>query len=58
MPSPMEKRGGLFRLQLLVEADKRAVVQHCVATLIKTMEVHPHARKVRWSVDIDPVDFT
>lgn len=58
MPSPMEKRGGLFRLQLLVEADKRAAVQHCAATLIRAMEAHPDARKVRWSVDIDPVDFT
>jgi len=58
MPSAMEKRGGLYRMQLIIEADRRSSVQHCVSQLISAMEQHNNSRKVRWSVDIDPVDFT
>jgi len=57
LPSPMEKRGGLFRFQLLLEADKRSILQQGLHRLMSAMEEHPDQRKVRWSVDVDPVDF-
>ena len=58
MPSPMEKRAGLFRMQLIIEADKRSTIQKYLSLLIPLMENHPEKRKVRWSVDVDPLDFT
>ena len=58
MPSPMEKRAGLFRMQLIIEADKRSTIQKYLTLLIPLMENHPEKRKIRWSVDVDPLDFT
>ncbi len=58
MPSPMEKRASMFRMQMIVEADKRSWVQLFLNALITKMEEHPDNRKVRWSVDVDPIDFT
>ena len=58
MPAPMEKRGGMYRMQLIVEARKRSAIQQHLAGLIQVMENHADTRKVRWSVDVDPVDFT
>ena len=58
MPAAMEKRGGLFRMQLIVEGRKRSAVQHYLSAVIPLMENHGDSRKVRWSVDVDPVDFT
>lgn len=58
MPSPMEKRAGMFRMQLIIEADKRSAIQMYLSMLIPLMENHPEKRKVRWSVDVDPLDFT
>jgi len=54
MPSPMEKRAGLFRMQLIIEADKRSTIQKYLTLLIPLMENHPEKRKIRWSVDVDP----
>jgi len=58
LPSPMEKRGGLFRFQLLIEAEKRSVLQLGLHHLMTAMEKHESNRKIRWAVDVDPVDFT
>ncbi len=58
MPSPMEKRASMFRMQMIIEADKRSSVQLFLHALIAKMEEHPDNRKVRWSVDVDPLDFT
>lgn len=58
MPSPMEKRSGLFRVQLVIEAGRRSTVQACLHTLLPVLETLPDSRKVRWSVDVDPLDFT
>jgi len=58
MPSPMEKRASMFRMQMIIEADKRSSVQLFLHALIARMEEHPDNRKVRWSVDVDPLDFT
>lgn len=58
MPAPMEKRGGLYRMQLVIEAAKRSAVQQYLAAAITRLEGHGDSRKVRWSVDVDPLDFT
>jgi primosomal protein N' (replication factor Y) len=54
----MEKRASMFRMQMIIEADKRSWVQLFLHALITRMEEHPDNRKVRWSVDVDPLDFT
>lgn len=55
--APMEKRGGRYRWQLLIQSQSRAILQHFCAWLRLLLESDRKARKVRWSLDIDPVDM-
>lgn len=55
-PSPMEKRGGLFRAQLLLTARARGPLHALLAALVEQAQQHPQGRRVRWTLDVDPVD--
>lgn len=57
IPALMEKRQGRFRMQLLIQSDNRTVLQRTLAERMLLIEQQPLARKVRWSVDVDPQDF-
>ena len=57
VPSPMERRAGRFRAQLLVDASSRAALQRFLPGWIAELEALPSARKVRWSVDVDPQEM-
>jgi primosomal protein N' (replication factor Y) len=58
MQSPLGKKAGQFRAQLILQANRRSTLQRLGHTLIDAMQTHPLARKVRWSVDVDPLDYT
>jgi primosomal protein N' (replication factor Y) len=58
LPAPMSRRAGLFRAQLLLRATGRAQLHRALHALCRAAETHPLARKVRWSVDVDPVDLS
>ncbi len=53
-PSPMERRAGRYRHQLLIQASSRAALQQCMNKIIPELNTLPDANKVRWSIDIDP----
>ena len=57
VPSPMERRAGRYRAQLLVDADSRAAIQRFLPEWISALEALPSARRVRWSVDVDPQEM-
>lgn len=57
LPAPIEKRIGRFRWQLLLSAAKRSALHRILKQYLPTIETFKSARKVRWSVDIDPVDM-
>lgn len=57
IPALMEKRQGRYRMQLLVQSSNRAALQHALSARINDIEQLPMARKVRWSIDVDPQDF-
>ncbi len=56
-PSPMERRAGRYRAQLLVDAASRVALQRFLPGWIAELEALPSARKVRWSVDVDPQEM-
>ncbi|HEX7029326.1 MAG TPA: primosomal protein N' [Gammaproteobacteria bacterium] len=56
-PAPMERRAGRYRAQLLLKAKERAELQRLLADWVPQLESLPEARKVRWSVDVDPADL-
>ncbi len=55
--SPMEKRGGRFRAQLLVQSANRKALLAFLPAWRHTIEHLPEARRIRWSLDIDPVEL-
>lgn len=58
LPAPMERRAGRYRFQLSVLDSQRTRLHGLLRTLCLDLEGLPLGRKVRWSVDIDPVDMT
>ena len=54
--APMERRAGRYRAQLMLQAGKRADLQQLLKHWIPQLEGEKSARKVRWSIDVDPVD--
>ena len=56
-PALMERRAGRYRAQLLIQANNRKQLQNLFATSITQIENNKTAKKVRWSIDIDPLDL-
>lgn len=56
-PALMERRAGRYRAQLLIQANNRKQLQSLFASSITHIENHKDAKKVRWSIDIDPMDL-
>jgi primosomal protein N' (replication factor Y) len=57
VPSAMEKRAGRYRAQLLVQASKRGPLHSFLASWMEVIENDSMARKIRWSLDVDPADL-
>ena len=55
-PAPMIKRAGKMRAQLLCQSAQRGLIQRSLKPVLSAIEQLPSARKVRWSIDIDPQD--
>ena len=57
IPSPMERRAGRYRAQLLVQADQRQTLQKFLGPWLAQLEAMKTNRKVRWSIDVDPMEL-
>ncbi len=55
--SPMERRAGRYRAQLLVEAGTRKALHDFLGAWLARLENEKLGRKVRWSLDVDPVEM-
>lgn len=56
-PALMERKAGLFRWHLLLQAHSRAELQHHLAGWLQWLRQQPQARRIKWSLDIDPVEI-
>lgn len=57
VPAPMERRAGRYRAQLLLQASERAPLHKLLQQLAPQLEGLKSARKVRWSLDVDPSEM-
>ncbi len=57
-PSPLAKRAGKYRWQLLLQTQSRALMQKLLISAKPAIEMLPNAKKVRWIVDIEPQDLS
>jgi primosomal protein N' (replication factor Y) len=54
----MERRAGRFRAQLLLESGSRAALQRFLGPWLESIGALPSARRVRWSIDVDPLEVS
>jgi primosomal protein N' (replication factor Y) len=54
VPAPMERRAGKTRAHLLVQSNQRQPLHQWLGEAMPLISELPHARKVRWSIDVDP----
>ena len=57
VPAPMEKRAGRYRAQLLLQSRNRKYLQQILGQWILLLESSKSGKKVRWSLDVDPVEI-
>ncbi len=57
LPAPMPRRAGYVRSQLLLSAPLRSALHAALAKLMPALYALPAARKLRWSLDVDPLDL-
>ncbi|MFT5482901.1 MAG: primosomal protein N' (replication factor Y) [Halieaceae bacterium] len=54
LPSTMPRKAGRFRHILLLRCTRRAALHAAAASMVTYME--KHGRKLRWAIDMDPVE--
>ena len=57
VPAPMELRAGRHRAQLLIQSHDRRALHTLLGGLMPLIERDRSARRVRWSLDIDPIEM-
>jgi primosomal protein N' (replication factor Y) len=57
VPAPMMRRAGRFRGQLLLQAPRRAPLHACVQRALPELDALRSGRRIRWSLDVDPLDM-
>ena len=56
IPAPMERRAGRYRYQVMLQSDNRKSIHRFISWWVPQFQQLTAARKVRWSVDVDPYD--
>lgn len=56
LPAPMERRAGRYRYQIMLQSKQRKTLHPFMNWWIPQLQKLPSARKVRWSLDVDPYD--
>ncbi len=56
-PAMMERRSGRLRWYLLLQSRDRRELQRAMDAFLPRVRALPAARKVRWTVDLDPQEF-
>jgi primosomal protein N' (replication factor Y) len=57
VPAPMVRRAGRHRAHLLIQAAQRDALHALLQALPAFIAALPRSRRVRWSLDVDPIDL-
>ncbi len=57
MPSPLARRAKKYRFQLLISAEKRGDLHGFLHSVLSIIGKIRKTGGIRWSIDVDPVDF-
>lgn len=56
IPAPMERRAGRYRYQIMLQSKQRKTLHQFLSWWAPQLQQLASARKVRWSIDVDPYD--
>ncbi|MCW8852887.1 MAG: primosomal protein N' [Gammaproteobacteria bacterium] len=56
IPAPMERRAGRYRYQVMLQSRQRKALHQFLSWWAPQLQQLVSARKVRWSIDVDPYD--
>jgi primosomal protein N' (replication factor Y) len=57
VPSPMEKRAGRYRTQLLMSSTGRVALHQLLFKAIVKLQAYNKAGNIKWSIDVDPLNM-
>jgi primosomal protein N' (replication factor Y) len=57
VPAAMAKRAGRYHAQLLLESTDRTALHRFIAAWLPEVEQLKSARRVRWALDVDPIEL-
>jgi len=57
LPAPMPRRAGYHRVQLVLSSPERRLLHRLLDVAMPALHALPEARRVRWSLDVDPLDL-
>jgi len=57
IPSPMERKAGEYRYQLLINSSNRPKLHFAMNNISNFLQTEPLRYKVRWSLDVDPIEM-
>jgi primosomal protein N' (replication factor Y) len=57
VPATLARKAGRYRAQLLIESADRSALQRFLGSWIVEVEALPSARRVRWALDVDPLEL-
>ncbi|PSV44254.1 primosomal protein N' [Photobacterium sp. GB-36] len=57
-PAPLARRAGRYRWQLILQTPNRKTLQQILSIAKPAIQLLPLAKKVRWSIDVEPQDLT
>ena len=58
IPSPITKRAGKSRWQLMLQTNERSLMQKLLQSSKPVIQTLPEAKKVRWGIDRDPQELS
>ena len=57
VPAPMQRRAGKYHAHLLIQSVRRTALHSCLSSTIAGLSELKAAKRVRWSLDVDPMDL-
>jgi len=57
LPAILARRGGYWRFQLWLQAQNRVALVNGISARLPALHELPSARRVRWHVDVDPIEL-
>ncbi|WP_081606401.1 primosomal protein N' [Aeromonas diversa] len=57
LSATMERKAGKYRMHLMVQAPVRAALAQLLEWVITELEAWPETKRVRWVVDVDPIEL-